>query len=166
MIGVEAEAHLGQPAGMLQTLNNEKVEQLGRSLIERDGAIRKLEVLHAARGEHGERWFRVSMRPIRDEAGVITGYRGVSGDIDAEKRGALRLQASERRFADVVDTLGEMIFELDKDRRFTYLSPQYAREYGYDLNDMINKILRCIIIREPIICGLWSGCLITRKFIV
>lgn len=139
VVGVEAAGLIGKPAGALQVEDVAIVEKIGRALIARDGAIRKLEVLHAARNGLPERWFRVSMRPILDAEGNITGYRGVCGDIDAEKRGELRLQASERRFADVVDTLGEMIFELDHDRRFTYLSPQYAREYGYDLKEMLGK---------------------------
>jgi PAS domain S-box-containing protein len=139
VVGVEAAGLIGKPAGALQVEDAAIVEKIGRALIARDGAIRKLEVLHAARNGLPERWFRVSMRPILDAEGNITGYRGVCGDIDAEKRGELRLQASERRFADVVDTLGEMIFELDHDRRFTYLSPQYAREYGYDLKEMLGK---------------------------
>lgn len=139
VVGMEAEKLIGQPAGSIHTIGSEKSEKIGRALMARDGAIRNLEVLHAAHGDIPERWFRVSMRPILDAAGAVTGYRGVTGDIDAEKRGELRLKASERRFADVVDTLGEMIFELDRDWRFTYLSPQYARVYGYDLKEMVGK---------------------------
>jgi PAS domain S-box-containing protein len=139
VVGYQVDEVLGRSLGCMQAVADEEIERIARRRIARDGAIRNMEVLHAAHGDKPALWFRVSLRPIRDPAGLIIGYRGVAFDIDAQKRAELNLQASEKRFGDVVETLGEMIFELDADRRFTYVAPQYAREYGFKTENLIGR---------------------------
>lgn len=61
--------------------------------------------------------------------------------VDISKRKAAELERlqSERRFHDIVDLLGEAVFELDKNWNYTYISDRITDMVGYEVQDIIGN---------------------------
>ncbi len=79
-------------------------------------------------------WLLGQAMPQRDETGRITWY-GYIRDITSQKVSQLALQSSENKFRNVIETLNDMVFILDKDGSFSYVSPTFQTVMGYELTD-------------------------------
>lgn len=64
-------------------------------------------------------WVEMSLRTMRDDAGNLTGYVGVSRDISERKRIEQELRNSERRMADIIDFLPIATMVIDREGRVT-----------------------------------------------
>jgi two-component system, cell cycle sensor histidine kinase and response regulator CckA len=74
-----------------------------------------------------------------DEHGTIVGFQGTVRDI-SERIGAEKaLRASEERFRLIADTAPDIIWRLDKDYRFTYVSPADERIRGFKDHELIGR---------------------------
>ncbi len=72
----------------------------------------------------------VSGRPIFDETGAFTGYRGTARDVTPMVEAQKALQASEQRFRDFASAAGHYVWESDADGRLTFLGEGYERVIG------------------------------------
>ena len=73
---------------------------------------------------------RVSIDPIRDGAGRITGAVNVFQDATALERAEADLRASERRFRDMIDALPAAVYTTDADGRLTHFNPAAVEFFG------------------------------------
>ncbi len=57
----------------------------------------------------------------------------------SQRRSKAALRISEQRFRDVIEAAGEFIWEVDKGRRFTYLSERVEKVLGFKPEELIGK---------------------------
>ncbi|VGO21288.1 PAS domain S-box protein [Pontiella sulfatireligans] len=76
-----------------------------------------------------------------DNTGILAGFRGVSRDITDRVTSEAALKASEERFRNLVETTSDWIWEVDRDGRFIYASPQVVDILGYSPKELIGKRL-------------------------
>jgi len=78
----------------------------------------------------GFRYVRVRSEPRRDAAGAIEGVTLQIRDFTDARLAQEALETSECRFDDFADIVGEGLWELDADLRFSYLSPRFEAIVG------------------------------------
>jgi len=74
---------------------------------------------------------------IKKEGDEISGFRGIVRDVTDRKKAELALLESEKKYRELVDTLPEMVFELDKKGDFTYVNKRASKLLGYSFNEFM-----------------------------
>ena len=80
---------------------------------------------------------RIRGRFVRNGAGQVTRLEGFLEDISATARGRRDLEASEKRFHSLVESLQEGVWEVDQDTRYTYVSPSFCTMLGYSRDELL-----------------------------
>ncbi|MDZ7620383.1 MAG: PAS domain S-box protein, partial [Patescibacteria group bacterium] len=103
-------------------LNEDRVLSLanGTSLVARDGT---------------ERQIADSCAPIHDDAGKVVGAVLVFRDVTKEYGQREALRTSEEKYRALVENANDIIYSLDQDGVFTYLSPNWTQLVGYGVNE-------------------------------
>ena len=70
-------------------------------------------------------FFAALMRPIKNESGRVIKLFGTVQDITERKRADEALRASEARFRLLAENVRDVIWAMDMDLRFTYVSPSF-----------------------------------------
>ncbi|MFH1738161.1 MAG: PAS domain S-box protein [bacterium] len=104
------------------------------------------EAVEKARGEDGVSWradFRVRTRDgkvrwmtnaavqVRDERGKVVGSLGILQDITERKQAEEAFQKSERRYRLLAENVTDVIWTMDMNMRYTYLSPSVVGLLGF-----------------------------------
>jgi PAS domain S-box-containing protein len=71
--------------------------------------------------------------------------QGVVLDITERKRAEQALRISEEQHRSLVENINEVIFKLDTQGRFTYISPVVERMLGYDPNRIVGQPFNCFV---------------------
>ena len=87
---------------------------------------------------------------IRDDSGIAKTMFGTTQDITRRKMVEKSLQDSESKFRNLVETTPDMIWEIDKTGRFTYISPQSSDILGYTPQEIIGKNIFSFIDPEAV----------------
>jgi len=94
-------------------------------------------------------WQRWSDRAIFDPSGTITEYQSVGRDITDEKVTQTALQESEKRLNSILNTVGDVIFQLavepDGQYRFTSINSAFSKTTGLPYNQLIGKRVNEVI---------------------
>ncbi|MBM4163433.1 MAG: PAS domain S-box protein [Lentisphaerae bacterium] len=80
-----------------------------------------------------------SAAPIRSAAGVITGVVLVFRDVTEEYRMRRALADSESRFRALVESSADLIWEMDRQGVYTYISPRVREVLGYSPDEVLGK---------------------------
>ncbi len=116
-------------------------------------ALRRVEAMIDAREERYSIEFRFrhrngSYRDILAQASVQLDERGVPVrvlgshvDITEQKGFARRLQRSEQRYRDLVETMTYGVEEVDLDGRIVFANESYARMLGYETDEVIGRFI-------------------------
>ncbi len=86
--------------------------------------------------------------PLRDERGAISAVFGVSHDITERKQAEEALQKSERQLRLVTDHVTDVIWSMDLEGNFTFVTPSAERLVGYTVEEMLSLNLSQIITPE------------------
>jgi PAS domain S-box-containing protein len=88
------------------------------------------------RFKHGQtgvyRWFLARAIPVRDEAGRITRWFGISTDIDQQKR-------AEEQVLNVLESMSDAFISLDKDWKILRINAQQERLTRVKREDIVGK---------------------------
>jgi PAS domain S-box-containing protein/putative nucleotidyltransferase with HDIG domain len=86
--------------------------------------------------------------PLRDEHGTISAVFGVSHDITERKEAEEALRKSEQQLRFITDHVMDVVWSMDLDGNFTFVTPSAERMVGYTVEEMLSLNLRQIITPE------------------
>ena len=115
-----------------------------RELLARDGAVRRYPATWRT-PSGAVLAVRLDARVVRDAAGEIAYYEGVLEDVTAEVRARAAVEQSEARFRALVQRSSDVTVILDRDGRFTYLSPSIERLLGHREDDLLGRELITLV---------------------
>ncbi|WP_159783707.1 PAS domain-containing sensor histidine kinase [Sodalinema gerasimenkoae] len=94
-------------------------------------------------------WLVGNATPQQDDNGRIIWY-GYIQDITDQKVSQLILQASENKFRNVIENINDMVFTIDPDGTFGYVSPAFKNIMGYEPTDLSNQLFSIFIYPEDL----------------
>lgn len=103
----------------------------------------------------GHRIIHTIKVPLYDENRLPEYLLCISSDITEQKRASEALQQSEQRWKALIENATDLIFILDAQFRFCYLSPSAKRIFGYHTSQLIDQSFLTIIHpdeRQLIVC--------------
>lgn len=84
-------------------------------------------------------WVEIEAQPIFDESGKLVQYLEIQSDITERVKEQQELE-QQRDFAlTLMNTMGQGLTVVNKDWKFEYVNPAYARMTGYKASDLIGK---------------------------
>ena len=97
-----------------------------------------------------ERYIHDEGQIIRDDLGNAKSMFGTTQDITRRKMVEKSLKDSEFKFRNLVETTPDMIWEIDRNGIFTYISPQSSFILGYTPQEIIGKNMLSFIQPEAV----------------
>jgi len=79
--------------------------------------------------------------PVFDEKGQLTGTVHIARDITKQKQAQKALEESERKYRQLVETIHEGIWVIDKDATTTFVNLRMAEMLGYTVEEMMGHHL-------------------------
>src|SRR4030043_1174887 len=86
--------------------------------------------------------------PLRNKAGEIIGFRGVSHDVTERLQMMEALRQSEERYRTMLDEMEEAYYEVDLVGNFTFFSDALCRQLGYSREEIMGMSYKDYIPRE------------------
>jgi PAS domain S-box-containing protein len=83
--------------------------------------------------------------PLRNKAGEITGFRGVSHDVTERLQMMEALRRSEERYRTMLDEMEEAYYEVDLTGNFTFFSDALCRQLGYSREEIMGMSYRVYV---------------------
>jgi PAS domain S-box-containing protein len=84
-------------------------------------------------------WTEVVTAPAFDSAGQFVGFQGVTRDVSKRKEYEEELRASAEKYRSLVESISDVIFEIDVRGVVTYISPIVRNVFGYEAENLIGK---------------------------
>ena len=134
----ESEA-LGRNCRFLQgeATREEPVGEM-RKAIERDEPV-SVE-LRNYRKNGSQFWSRVSIAPVRDDAGTVKNYVGFQEDVSERKERETDLQL----FKKAVENAGHAVFITDREGTIKYVNPKFEARSGYTRAEAVGRTPRIL----------------------
>lgn len=82
---------------------------------------------------------KATIGPIKDESGKITHYIAIKEDITEKLATERNLALSEERFRQIAEQSQTVIWEVDLNGLYTYISPVAEKVFGYKPEELIGK---------------------------
>jgi PAS domain S-box-containing protein len=86
-------------------------------------------------------WVEITMNPLHDEAGRIKGIMGITRDISERKRAEEILNDSEKRYRLLAENARDVIWVLDENLRYNYVSPSVNKLRGYTPEEVMSQTI-------------------------
>jgi PAS domain S-box-containing protein len=126
----DRDAVADEMAKALRSTGPEYVSRREHRIVRRDGEVRDV-LTH--------------IRVVRDEQGRTFRVDGTLQDRTEQKRAEEGFRESERRFRAIVETSPNMIWEIDLEGRFRYISPMVLPLMGYRPEEVIGRSIAELI---------------------
>lgn len=91
----------------------------------------------------GEFWISVSLSPLKDTTGKITGVLGISFDVTARKTVDEALKKSESQYAETLDAMTDAVSVVDEDLNFLLVNEAFrkmSRGNGFEMPDHVSGL--------------------------
>ena len=115
-----------------------------RELLARDGAVSRYPATWRT-PSGAVLSVRLDARAVRGADGEVAYYEGVLEDVTAEGLARAAVEQSEARFRALVQRSSDVTVILDRDGRFTYLSPSIETLLGYRVGDLVGQELVTLV---------------------
>jgi PAS domain S-box-containing protein len=86
-------------------------------------------------------FFEASGKPVYGPHGTVVGFRGVARDVTEKKRMEQALLESESRLRSTIENVNDIVWEMDPQARFTYVSPKVRDILGYGPEYYVGHII-------------------------
>lgn len=87
----------------------------------------------------GSIYFDTRLVANYDKYGEIVGITGIAVDVTGQKNIEKALVESEAKFRRLVEDVNDLIFSHTTDGLLTYLSPQFTKMFGYEVEEFLGK---------------------------
>jgi PAS domain S-box-containing protein len=87
----------------------------------------------------GALWTEVHLAPIIDQTGTVVAVLGLSNDITERRRTEEALRRNEARYRTLVESTSDIVWEVDKDGRYSYVSPVIRTVLGFEPAEVIGR---------------------------
>lgn len=87
----------------------------------------------------GNRWFDVSVFPLKDETGTVTRIVHIMRDITRRRQSETAMRESEERFRLLAEHAPLGISLVRPDLTYEYVNPFFIRMFGYAVADMVDR---------------------------
>jgi len=98
----------------------------------------------------GDKWFQISANPILDDESRLSGAVHVISDITERKKAEEKLKKSEEKYRDLVNSISDLLLEVDLKGKFTYASPQLHDMFGFTFDEIRGKRIHKFIHPEDL----------------
>ncbi|WP_424359087.1 PAS domain S-box protein [Methanocella sp. MCL-LM] len=86
-------------------------------------------------------FIEASGKPVYNGQGAVIGFRGVARDITEKKRIEQALLESESRLRSTIENVNDIVWEMDRQAKFTYVSPKVRDILGYTPEHYLGKVI-------------------------
>lgn len=86
-------------------------------------------------------YFSVNAAPIRNEQGAIVAAVGTFQDISVQKLAREELQRAHQRTVEILESIDDAFYALDREWRFAYLNQRTEQLWGRKREDLIGKVI-------------------------
>ncbi len=84
-------------------------------------------------------WESARLTPIRDQKGRVTNFLWVAQDVTEQRLAEDALRETRERYQNLVEKIHDLVWEIDKDVSFTYISPKLSDLLGYEPEEVLGK---------------------------
>lgn len=93
-------------------------------------------------------WLKLTLSPLYDKTGTVTGFLGVGENITQQKRAEDELRSSEERFRSVVTHIMEGIITINQAGLIRFINPAAEKIFGYPKKEVLGKNIN-LLMPEP-----------------
>lgn len=146
LLGYEPEEILGKrPTDLVQADERSRVWELVASLRSAPFLPFSCLEIPCLAKDGREVVFEVSGVPFFDSDGKLCGRRGIGRDITARPRTDALIRQSEEKFRNLVANIPDVVWTIDANLRFVYISPSVERISGFALEDVYRRGARLFV---------------------
>ncbi len=95
-------------------------------------------------------WAEVATTMLYDDGGRPFAILGTTRDITDRKKAELALLESKAAFQDMVENINDVIYEIDANGVYTYISPTLKAAAGYEPSEIIGKSFSEFVYKEDL----------------
>jgi PAS domain S-box-containing protein len=133
--GISVEDHLGRSVRDCVPALADSVEGIVRSIMDTGEPVIGVEVAGQRADQTDERSWVTYWHPLRNSAGEIVGVNVAAEEITERKRAEAALQASERQFHTLADSIPQLVWMADAEGRIFWFNNHWREYTGTDSHD-------------------------------
>ncbi|WP_321402291.1 diguanylate cyclase [Maridesulfovibrio sp.] len=93
-------------------------------------------------------WLEFNGVPLFDAAGTVTGFRGATSDISAQKKALQDLQDREDMLQSISDSVQDALVLMDENGLVHFWNPAAEKIFGFSAEEMLGESLQCCFFAE------------------
>jgi PAS domain S-box-containing protein len=128
--GISVEDHLGRSVRDCVPALADAVEDIVRSIMETGDPVTGIEVAGQRADQTDERFWITYWHPLRSPSGEIVGVNVAAEEITERKRAEAALQASERQFHTLADSIPQLVWMAEPEGRIFWFNSRWHEYTG------------------------------------